>query len=88
VLGITLILGIFQRPAAFTSAALFALFAGAMTISFGVKAPLTFRFSSISPRHFFWAVGQRRQNSNQMMPSSDNQKSGRDVITRRRILHH
>jgi hypothetical protein len=37
VLGITRILGIFRRPVAFTSAALFALFAGAMTVSFGVK---------------------------------------------------
>jgi uncharacterized membrane protein YphA (DoxX/SURF4 family) len=42
VLGITLIVGIFQRPVAFASAALFALFAGAMTLSFGVKAPLNF----------------------------------------------
>jgi uncharacterized membrane protein YphA (DoxX/SURF4 family) len=33
VLGITLILGIFQRPVAFASAALCALFAGAMTLS-------------------------------------------------------
>jgi len=41
-LGITLILGIFRRPVAFASAALFALFAGAMTVSFGVKAPLNF----------------------------------------------
>jgi uncharacterized membrane protein YphA (DoxX/SURF4 family) len=44
-LGITLILGIFRRPVAFASAALFALFAlfaGAMTISFGIKAPLNF----------------------------------------------
>jgi putative oxidoreductase len=41
-LGITLILGIFRRPVAFASAALFALFAGAMTLSFGVKAPLNF----------------------------------------------
>jgi putative oxidoreductase len=40
--GITLILGIFRRPVAFASAALFALFAGAMTVSFGVKAPLNF----------------------------------------------
>src|SRR5260221_9526157 len=41
-LGITLILGIFRRPVAFASAALFALFDGAMTVSFGVKAPLNF----------------------------------------------
>ena len=41
-LGITLILGIFRRPVAFASAALFALFAVAMTVSFGVKAPLNF----------------------------------------------
>jgi len=36
-LGITLILGIFRRPVALASAALFALFADAMTISFGLK---------------------------------------------------
>jgi uncharacterized membrane protein YphA (DoxX/SURF4 family) len=41
-LGIALILGIFRRPVAFASAALFAVFAGAMTLSFGVKAPLSF----------------------------------------------
>jgi putative oxidoreductase len=41
-LGIALILGIFRRPVAFASAALFALFAGAMTLSFGIKAPLSF----------------------------------------------
>jgi uncharacterized membrane protein YphA (DoxX/SURF4 family) len=42
VLGITLILGVFRRPVAFASAVLFAAFAGAMTVSFGVKAPLDF----------------------------------------------
>ena len=41
-LGITFILGIFRRPVAFASAALFALFAAAMTVSFGLKAPLNF----------------------------------------------
>src|ERR1700758_4926717 len=41
-LGIALILGLFRRPVAFASALLFALFAGAMTLSFGVKAPLNF----------------------------------------------
>ena len=41
-LGIALILGIFRRPVAFATATLFALFAGAMTLSFGVKAPLNF----------------------------------------------
>jgi putative oxidoreductase len=41
-LGTTLILGIFRRPVAFASAALFALFAGAMTLSFGIEAPLNF----------------------------------------------
>jgi putative oxidoreductase len=64
-LGITLILGVFRRPVAFASAALFALFAGAMTVSFGVKAPLNFSVFVDSPLHFFWALGQRRQNSNQ-----------------------
>src|ERR1700747_2511953 len=41
-LGIALILGIFRRPVAIASAVLFALFAGAMTLSFGVKAPLDY----------------------------------------------
>lgn len=41
-LGIALILGLFRRPVAFASALLFALFACAMTLSFGVKAPLNF----------------------------------------------
>ena len=40
--GIALILGIFRRPLAIASAVLFALFAGAMTLSFGVKAPLDY----------------------------------------------
>jgi putative oxidoreductase len=38
-LGIALILGIFRRHVAFASAA---LFAGVMTLSFGIKAPLSF----------------------------------------------
>ena len=41
-LAFALILGIFPRPAALASAALFALFAVAMTVSFGIKAPLNF----------------------------------------------
>ena len=41
-LGIALILGIFRRPVAIASAVLFAFFAGAMTLSFGVKAPLNY----------------------------------------------
>ena len=41
-LGIAFILGIFRRPVALAGAVLFALFAGAMTLSFGVKAPLNF----------------------------------------------
>jgi putative oxidoreductase len=41
-LGIALILGVFRRPVAFASAFLFSVFAGAMTLSFGVKAPLNF----------------------------------------------
>ena len=41
-LGIALILGIFRRPLAIASAVLFALFAGAMTLSFGIKAPLDY----------------------------------------------
>jgi putative oxidoreductase len=41
-LALALILGIFPRLVAFASAALFVLFAAAMTASFGVKAPLNF----------------------------------------------
>ena len=72
-LGINLILGILRRPVAFASAALFALFAGAMTLSLGIKGRSTSRFSSISPRRCSWGLGQHRQNSNQMMPSSDSE---------------
>lgn len=41
-LGIALLLGVFPRPVAWLSAVLLALFAGAMTLSFGIKAPLNF----------------------------------------------
>jgi putative oxidoreductase len=41
-LGIALILGIFRQPVALASTVLFALFAAAMTLSFGLKAPLNF----------------------------------------------
>ena len=41
-LGIALILGMFRCPVAIASAVLFAFFAGAMTLSFGVKAPLDY----------------------------------------------
>jgi uncharacterized membrane protein YphA (DoxX/SURF4 family) len=41
-LGIGLIVGIFPRMVALASAGLFLLFATAMTISFGIKAPLNF----------------------------------------------
>ena len=39
-LGVALILGVFRRPVAWASVILLALFAGAMTVSFGIKAPL------------------------------------------------
>jgi putative oxidoreductase len=39
-LGVALILGVFRRPVAWASAIVLALFAGAMTLSFGIKAPL------------------------------------------------
>jgi putative oxidoreductase len=39
-LGVALILGVFPRPVAWASAALLGLFAVAMTLSFGIKAPL------------------------------------------------
>src|SRR6516162_7392269 len=42
VLGVALILGVFTRPAAWASTILLALFAGAMTLSFGIKAPLNY----------------------------------------------
>ena len=38
-LGVALILGVFRRPVAWASAIVLALFAGAMTLSFGIKAP-------------------------------------------------
>jgi uncharacterized membrane protein YphA (DoxX/SURF4 family) len=42
VLGVALILGVFTRPVAWASTILLALFAGAMTVSFGIKAPLNY----------------------------------------------
>ncbi len=42
VLGAALLLGVYPRAAAWASAGLFAAFAGAMTLSFGIKAPLNF----------------------------------------------
>jgi putative oxidoreductase len=41
-LGVALILGVFRRPVAWASAILLALFVGAMTLSFGIKAPLNY----------------------------------------------
>jgi putative oxidoreductase len=41
-LGVALPLGVFPRPVAWASAVLLALFAGAMTLSFGIKAPLNY----------------------------------------------
>ncbi len=41
-LGLALILGVFPRPVAWASAALLGLFAVAMTLSFGIKAPLNY----------------------------------------------
>lgn len=42
ILGAALIVGVFPRSVAFASALLFAIFAGAMTLSFGIKSPLNF----------------------------------------------
>jgi uncharacterized membrane protein YphA (DoxX/SURF4 family) len=41
-LGVALLLGVFPRAVALASFALLALFAGAMTLSFGIKAPLNY----------------------------------------------
>jgi uncharacterized membrane protein YphA (DoxX/SURF4 family) len=41
-LGVALLLGAFPRAVAWASAVLLALFAGAMTLSFGIKAPLNY----------------------------------------------
>jgi hypothetical protein len=72
-LGITLILGIFRRPVAFASAALFALFAGAMTVSFGLKAPLNFSVFVDFAAAFLLGAWRCRQNSHQTMSSSESE---------------
>jgi hypothetical protein len=41
-LGLALVLGVFRRPVAWASAALLGLFAVAMTLSFGIKAPFNY----------------------------------------------
>jgi len=55
-LDIALILGVFRRPVALASALLFAVFAGAMTVSFGVKAPLNLSVFSDAAAAFALAV--------------------------------
>ena len=62
--GIGLILGIYKRAVAIGSAALLLLFALAMTISFGIKAPLDYSvFTASAAAFLLFAIGQQRQGS-------------------------
>ena len=79
-LGITLILGIYRRPVAFASAALFALFAGAMTVSFGVKAPLNFSVLVDLGATFLLGAWPTSPKLKIRCPAVTIKKSGRDVI--------
>lgn len=55
-LGLALILGVFTRIAAFLSGVLLLLFALAMTLALGVKAPLNFSVFSASAGAFLLAA--------------------------------
>lgn len=58
-LGILLILGLWPRWVAFTSAVLLAMFATAMAISFGIKSPLDYSVFSASAGALLLALFQR-----------------------------
>jgi len=60
-LGIALILGIWPRWVAVGSALLLALFGTAMTISFGIKAPLDYSVFSASAGALLLALYQTRK---------------------------
>jgi uncharacterized membrane protein YphA (DoxX/SURF4 family) len=64
-LGIALVLGVFHRAVAFASAVLFALFAEAMTLSFGIKAPLNYSVFADAAATFVLSV----------LPATSNPKS-------------
>jgi hypothetical protein len=59
VLGVALILGVFPRLIAWTSVALLTLFAVAMTVSFGIKAPLNYSVFVDAAAAFALAVWPR-----------------------------
>lgn len=61
ILGLGLILGVYKRVVAFGSAVLLLLFALAMTISFGLKAPLDYSVFSASGASFLLFAGQQKR---------------------------
>jgi hypothetical protein len=65
-LGLALILGIFPRPVAWASAALLGLFAVAMTLSLGIKAPLNYSVFADAAAAFVlgaWPVAARSKSA-------------------------
>jgi putative oxidoreductase len=65
-LGLALILGVFPRPVAWASAALLGLFAVAMTLSFGIKAPLNYSVFADAAAAFLlgvWPVAARSKSA-------------------------
>ena len=65
VLGIALLLGLFPRSVAWASAGLFAAFAAAMSLSFGVKAPLNYSVFVDAAAALLLGVWPRRINQGQ-----------------------
>ena len=65
VLGIALLLGLFPRSVAWASAGLFATFAAAMSLSFGVKAPLNYSVFVDAAAALLLGVWPRRTNDRQ-----------------------
>jgi hypothetical protein len=65
-LGLALILGVFPRRVAWASAALLGLFAVAMTLSFGIKAPLNYSVFADAAAAFLlgvWRVAARSKSA-------------------------
>ncbi|MBV8586954.1 MAG: DoxX family membrane protein [Verrucomicrobia bacterium] len=63
VLGVALVLGVFPRLVAWAATALFGLFAVAMTVSFGIKAPLNFSVFVDAAAAFVLATWPRTRKS-------------------------
>jgi putative oxidoreductase len=85
-LGLALILGIFPRPVAWASAALLGLFAVAMTLSLGIKAPLNYSVFADAAAALFSALGPSQQGPNPLLLGDDEMAAAVAGIRFSRIL--